>query len=171
MDEWMFVIGQFWFWPFISLKTSSHSLETTMNAIHKKYIKTKLFHKSFSLCLIMIQRMRMIYFSASLYALSWEAWRWRILNIMYCNFMNKQWAYTQSFSNLIQEQSFCKWRSISIGPAWLWLFSVTIGEITTRRLARTVEVVTIIAITYCEVPWRQAHTLHCVCEQYRKLFL
>ena len=75
--------------------------------------------------------MRMIYFSASLYALSWEAWRWRILNIMYCNFMNKQWAYTQSFSNLIQEQSFCKWRSMSIGQAWLWLFSVTIGEITT----------------------------------------
>ena len=47
----------------------------------------------------------------------------------------------------------------------LWLFSVTIGEINTRSLPRTVEVVTIILITYCEVPWRREHITASVCEE------
>ena len=68
-----------------------------------------------------------------------------------------------------REVAFCKVRFINIRPAFIilleWLFSVTIGEINTRSLTRTVEVVTIIAITYCEVPWRLTHITHSVCEE------
>ena len=112
-NGWMLVIGQglFSFWPFISLKTSPS--ETKMNTKQKKTFSQKFI---FSVLI------------SSLYAYheKYGGGYYTLCTVIV-------WIYNeprQSFSSLIQERSFCKWRS-SVDPALLWLFSVTIGEITT----------------------------------------